>query len=96
MGLSAQSTTVQKVDKTVSHRGQVCRASLDGTEMGLGEGERTGRGECGKGRRGVPRRPFPFLSRSRVPGYAPGHGPGVATSGSSSTFVSKRRNPRRS
>lgn len=28
-------------------------------------------------------------------GYAPGHGPGVATSGSCSTFVSKSLKPRR-
>ncbi len=27
--------------------------------------------------------------------YAPGHGPGVATSGSTSVFVSKSRKPRR-
>lgn len=89
MGLSAQSTTVQKVDKTVSHRGQVCRASLEGTGMDRREGE------YGKGRHG-PVTPLMFLSLFLRPDYAPGHGPGVATSGSSSTFVSKRRNPRRS
>lgn len=90
MGLSAQSTTVQKVDRTVSHRGQVCRASLEGTGTDRRDGERTGRApRC-------PAAPLMFLSLLPHPRYAPGHGPGVATSGSSSTFVSKRRNPRRS
>ncbi len=32
--------------------------------------------------------------RAQAP-YAPGHGPGVATSGSTSVFVSKSRKPRR-
>lgn len=90
MGLSAQSTTVHKMDKTVSHRGQVCRGSLERTGMDRREGR------VWEGAPRCPAAPLRFLSLLLCPGYAPGHGPGVATSGSSSTFVSKRRNPRRS
>lgn len=51
-------------------------------------------GGCGwKRSPALPSQPRPDPARYYRP--EPGHGPGVSTSGSSSTFVSKSRKPRR-
>ncbi len=91
MGLWTQSTAIHNVDKSVPHH-----------ETPMSSAPVPPSGSRGRGavrRRVAGAVPGAFPERPRAPGRgqarAPGQGPGVATSGSSSTLVSKSVKPRR-
>lgn len=91
MGLSAQSTIIQNVDVGVSLCETMWHRSLRPSGVGAPDG---GAGELRDQPRPATTRPR-LDQAPRAERYAPGHGPGVVTSGSCSTFVSKSLKPRR-